>query len=164
MLIWVCLRILASSRIPRYDLGRRNPSFLRWFCHTHSLAAQPSGENDLRGLLQRVRAARDVALARSPAAQRWLAGDKVLPEISRGHRGGAGQGGEGRDTPKRCADGEATQTASGSGVQRRRVAPVVVDECGEVLQLEGDPGVRRRRSIEECSSSEGANRRGGGRW
>jgi hypothetical protein len=38
---------------------------------------------------------------------------------------------------------------------------VVVDECGEVLQLEGDPGVRRRRSIEECSSSEGANRRGG---
>jgi hypothetical protein len=29
----VCLRILASSRIPRYDLGRQNPSFLRWFCH-----------------------------------------------------------------------------------------------------------------------------------
>jgi hypothetical protein len=27
------LRILASSRIPRYDLGRQNPSFLRWFCH-----------------------------------------------------------------------------------------------------------------------------------
>jgi hypothetical protein len=34
MLICVCLRILASSRIPRYDLGRQNPSFLRWFCHT----------------------------------------------------------------------------------------------------------------------------------
>jgi hypothetical protein len=33
MLICVCLRILASSRIPRYDLGRQNPSFLRWFCH-----------------------------------------------------------------------------------------------------------------------------------
>jgi hypothetical protein len=28
------LRILASSRIPRYDLGRQNPSFLRWFCYT----------------------------------------------------------------------------------------------------------------------------------
>jgi hypothetical protein len=28
------LRILAASRIPRYDLGRQNPSFLRWFCHT----------------------------------------------------------------------------------------------------------------------------------
>jgi hypothetical protein len=25
-----------------------------------------------------------------------------------------------------------------------RVAPVVIDERGEVLQLEGDPGVRRR--------------------
>jgi hypothetical protein len=34
MLICVCLRILASSRIPRYDLGRQNPSFLRWFCHS----------------------------------------------------------------------------------------------------------------------------------
>jgi hypothetical protein len=33
MLIRVCLRILASSRIPRYDLGRQTPSFLRWFCH-----------------------------------------------------------------------------------------------------------------------------------
>jgi hypothetical protein len=39
---------------------------------------------------------------------------------------------------------------------------VVVDERGEVLQLEGDPGVRRRQSIEEWSSSEGAHRRGGG--
>jgi hypothetical protein len=29
------------------------------------------------------------------------------------------------------------------------VAPVVIDERGEVLQLEGDPGVRRQRSIEE---------------
>jgi hypothetical protein len=40
------------------------------------------------------------------------------------------------------------------------VAPVVVDERGEVMQLERDPGVRRRRSIEEWSSSEGAHRRG----
>jgi hypothetical protein len=28
MLICVCLRILASSRIPRYDLGRQTPHFL----------------------------------------------------------------------------------------------------------------------------------------
>jgi hypothetical protein len=41
------------------------------------------------------------------------------------------------------------------------VAPVVIDERGEVLQLEGDPGVRRRWSIEEWSSSEGAHRREG---
>jgi hypothetical protein len=27
MLICVCLRILASSRIPRYDLGRQTPHF-----------------------------------------------------------------------------------------------------------------------------------------
>jgi hypothetical protein len=42
------------------------------------------------------------------------------------------------------------------------VAPVVVNEGGGVLQLEGDPGVRRRRSIEGRSSSEGAHWRGGG--
>jgi hypothetical protein len=28
MLICVCLRILASSRIPQYDLGRQTPHFL----------------------------------------------------------------------------------------------------------------------------------------
>jgi hypothetical protein len=38
MLICVCLRILASSRIPRYDLGRQNPSFLRWFCYRRGRA------------------------------------------------------------------------------------------------------------------------------
>jgi hypothetical protein len=42
----------------------------------------------------------------------------------------------------------------------RGVAPVVVDECGVVLQLEGDQGVRRRRSIEERSSSEGRSPEG----
>jgi hypothetical protein len=41
MLICVCLRILASSRIPRYDLGRQNPSFLRWFCH---IVGGPTGD------------------------------------------------------------------------------------------------------------------------
>jgi hypothetical protein len=33
------------------------------------------------------------------------------------------------------------------------VAPVVVDECGEVLQLEGDKGVRRGRLIEKNGGS-----------
>jgi hypothetical protein len=42
------------------------------------------------------------------------------------------------------------------------VAPVVVDEGGGVLQLEGEPGVRRRRSIEGKSSSEGRSPEGGG--
>jgi hypothetical protein len=37
---------------------------------------------------------------------------------------------------------------------------VVVDERGEVLQLEGDPRVRRRWSIEEWGSSEGAHQWG----
>jgi hypothetical protein len=40
------------------------------------------------------------------------------------------------------------------------VVPMVVDERGEVLQLKGDPGVRRRQSIEEWSSLEGTHWRG----
>jgi hypothetical protein len=43
------------------------------------------------------------------------------------------------------------------------VAPVVVDEGGWVQQLEGDPGVRRRRSIEGKSSSKGRSPEGGER-
>jgi hypothetical protein len=43
------------------------------------------------------------------------------------------------------------------------VAPVVVDEGGWALQFKGDPGVRRRRSIEGRSSSEGRSPEGGGR-
>jgi hypothetical protein len=42
------------------------------------------------------------------------------------------------------------------------VAPVVVDEGGWVLQFEGDPGVKMRRSIEGRSSSEGRSPEG--RW
>jgi hypothetical protein len=45
---------------------------------------------------------------------------------------------------------------NGSGV-----TPVVVDEGGWVLQLEGDPGVRRRRSIERKSNSQGHSPEGG---
>jgi hypothetical protein len=51
-----------------------------------------------------------------------------------GHKGGARQGGESRVASERRADGEAVQTASSGG----RVAPLVVDERGEVLQLKGD--------------------------
>jgi hypothetical protein len=40
------------------------------------------------------------------------------------------------------------------------VAPVVVDQGGWVLQLEGDPGVRRRWSIEGKCSSEGGSPEG----
>jgi hypothetical protein len=40
MFICVCLCILASSRSPRYDLGRQTPSFLRWFCHTGPLSSR----------------------------------------------------------------------------------------------------------------------------
>jgi hypothetical protein len=59
-------------------------------------------------------------VARSPVAQWWLVSGKVLPEISRGLQGGAGQGGGGRGAPEWWADGEAAQTASGGGVQRRQ--------------------------------------------
>jgi hypothetical protein len=63
-------------------------------------------------------------------------------------------------------EGAGAHRSHGPTVRRRKrrraavfngdgVAPVVVDECGGVLQLEGDQGVRRRRSIEEWSSSEG---------
>jgi hypothetical protein len=70
---------------------------------------------------------RDGAVARSPAAS-------CCRRSRGGHRGGAGQGGEGRGAPEQWADGEAVVFNSG------RVAPVVVDECGGVLQLEGDQG------------------------
>jgi hypothetical protein len=62
----------------------------------------------------------DAAVARSPVARWRLAGGKVLLEISRGPQGGVGHGGGGRGAPERWADGEAAQTASGGGVQRRR--------------------------------------------
>jgi hypothetical protein len=57
----------------------------------------------------------------------------VLPEISRGHGEGAGQGGEDRGAPKRRVDGEAVPTASGGGVRRRGGAPVGGDGGCEVL-------------------------------
>jgi hypothetical protein len=58
-------------------------------------------------------------------------------------------------TVRRCKRRRAA-VFNGSGV-----APVVIDEGGWVLQLKGDPGVRRRRSIEGKSSSEGRSPEGG---
>jgi hypothetical protein len=69
-------------------------------------------------------------------------------------------------------EGAGVHWSGGPTVRRRKrcwaavfdgsgVAPVVVDEGGWVLQLEGDPGVRRRRSIEGWSSSEGRSPEGG---
>jgi hypothetical protein len=52
------------------------------------------------------------------------------------------------------------EVAGAAAFNGGRVAPMVIDEGGWVLQLEGDPRVRRRRSIEEKSSSEGAHQRG----
>jgi hypothetical protein len=66
-------------------------------------------------------------VARSPAARCYRQAP-VCP------RGGAGQGGGGRSAPERWVNGEVAHTASGGR------APVVVDECGEALQLEGDKG------------------------
>jgi hypothetical protein len=65
----------------------------------------------------------------------------------------------------RVARGARDGTVARSSAAQRwldggKVAPVVVDEHGELLQLEGSPGVRRRRSIEEWSSSEGTHRKG----
>jgi hypothetical protein len=68
-------------------------------------------------------------------------------------------------------EGARVHRSSGPTVRRRKrrwaavfngggVAPVAVDECGGIRQLEGDQGVRRRQSIEEWSSSVGAHRKG----
>jgi hypothetical protein len=57
-------------------------------------------------------------------------------------------------TVRRCKRRRAT-VFNGGGV-----APVVVDEGGWVLQFEGDPGVRRRRSIEGRNNSEGRSPEG----
>jgi hypothetical protein len=71
-------------------------------------------------------------------------------------RGGVGQEGQRQGSPRRSSDGGA----AGSG-RRGGVTPVVIDEGGCVLQLEGDSGVRRRWSIEGKSSSEGVLTGGG---
>jgi hypothetical protein len=69
-------------------------------------------------------------------------------------------------------EGRAGAHRNGGSTARRRkrrravvfngggVTPVVIDEGGWVLQLKGDPGVRRRWSNEGKSSSEGRSQEG----
>jgi hypothetical protein len=71
------------------------------------------------------------------------------------------QGGEGRGAPERCADGEATQTVSDDGVQRRRGSSGGRRRAWRGPAARGRPGVRRQRSIEGWSSSEGCSPEGG---
>jgi hypothetical protein len=78
--------------------------------------------------------------------------------------GGAGQGGGGRGAPERCADGEAVQTVSGGGVQLRRGSSGVIDECGEVLQLEGDQRGEEAAVDGGKEQLRGCSPEGGGRW
>jgi hypothetical protein len=68
-------------------------------------------------------AQRACGMARWRARRRLGGGSMAARRCRRsrgGHWEGAGQGGEGRGAPKRRVDGEAAQTASGGGVQRRR--------------------------------------------
>jgi hypothetical protein len=44
-----------------------------------------------------------------------------------------------------------------------RAAPAIIDECGKVLQLEGDKGVRKCRLIEETRGSRRPSLTNGGR-
>jgi hypothetical protein len=71
-----------------------------------------------------------------------------------GKEEGAGAHRSSGSTARRCKQRWAA-VFNGGGV-----APMVVDEGGWVLQLEGDPGVRRQRSIEKWSSSEGRSPEG----
>jgi hypothetical protein len=100
-------------------------------------------------------------------AHRWLGGGPTARRqqgIARDLEGGTGE------VPGKDERAGAHQNGVPTVRRRKRhrvaafngggVAPVVVDEHGEVLHLEGDPGVRRRRSIEEWSSSKGAHQRG----
>jgi hypothetical protein len=113
-----------------------------------SLVAQSSGEigswrwvaarapGALMAWSPRAVHAQGSTVARLPAA-RW-GRQGVASEFTGTIGRTQAQGGGGKGAPERWVDDEVTQVASGG-----EVAPVVVDECGEVLQLEGDNRVRR---------------------
>jgi hypothetical protein len=92
--------------------------------------------------------AQDDAVTWLPTGRWWLAGRKVLParswEPPGGHRARRGLVGltEGSNVTK----GQRGQL--GMVVFRWRAALAIVDTCGEVLQLEGDKGVRKWRLLE----------------
>jgi hypothetical protein len=104
--------------------------------------------------------ARDGTVARSPTAQRWLDVSKVLPEISRGPQGGcrARKREQGRTGTVVRRRGGANDV--GHSVQRRRGRSGGHRRGWLGPAARGRPGVRRRLSIEERSSSEGAHQKG----
>jgi hypothetical protein len=99
----------------------------------------------------RVDHAQNSMVVRSPVARRQdLAGDLegATGEVSsKEERAGAHQNGVPTLRRRKWCQAAAF---NGGGI-----APVVVDEGRWILQLEGDPGVRRWKSIEEWSGSEG---------
>jgi hypothetical protein len=111
------------------------------------------------------------ASARSPRADRARDGEVARSSVAQRRQGVAGdfEGATGRVPGK---EGRAGAHRNGGSTARRRkrhraavfngggVTPVVIDEGGWVLQLEGDPGVRRRWSNEGKSSSEGRSQEG----
>jgi hypothetical protein len=89
--------------------------------------------------------------------QQGVAGEhRWGPGVAPGKEEGAGAHRNGGSTARRRKRRRAAMFIGG------RVAPVVIDVCGWVLQLKADPRVRRRRSIEGRSSSEGRSPEGGG--
>jgi hypothetical protein len=106
-----------------------------------SLAARSSGENSPRRC----------ATACSRRGHRAIAGSPVA--ASR-RQGATGEHAEATGRTPGKEEGAGTHQKGGSTARRRKqhratafndggVAPMVVDVCGEVLQLEGDKGVRR---------------------
>jgi hypothetical protein len=118
-------------------------------CHTRwqdsrvvlDLAARSSGENDPRAgrgharwaRLRRGHRARDGAVAHSPVA-RCHRQAPVGSRCGTGQGGGAGAHQKGGSTMRRCKRHQAAAFNGGG------VAPVVIDKCGEVMQLEWDKG------------------------
>jgi hypothetical protein len=90
-------------------------------------------------------------------ARRWQG---VLGE----HRWGPGEAPDKKSGDRAHRGGRATvgrrEMAGAAAFNGGGVAPVIVDQGGWVLQLEGDPGVRRRQSIEGKCSSEGRSPEG----
>jgi hypothetical protein len=139
----------------------------------HGLAAQPSGANGLRGLLQRARAGvvttrrlsagrRIGVLADDSAVARWRQGVAGDLEGATGKVPGkeerAGAHWNGGSTARQE---ESSGTAAFTGGEE---APVVVVECDEVLQLGRVKGVRNLQKIMRIGGSGRSSPGNGGWW
>jgi hypothetical protein len=113
----------------------------------HGLAARPSGKNGLHGPWQRVLGA--CASAWSPRADRaWDGAVSRLPAARRWQGVAGNLEGATGEVPGKEEGAEAHRSGLPTVRRRKRrrvaafngggVAPVVVDERGEALQLEGD--------------------------